>query len=488
MKSSAALLLFLAILAVSCKKKETVVWQDLTSEAVSTSEAPFPMSDVQVPLFPDQKFLITDYGAISSPVDGSGFPSSLDSSRVIRVNSKAFAQAMADCSKSGGGHVVVPQGEWLTGPVKFQSNCDLFLSEGSVLVFSGNPDDYLPEEMSPWEGVECVNYCPLVYAYRCSKVGISGTGSLKPIMTEWEKWFELTPDHIKGLQILDRWGTYGEKWYRRHMSGNKFQMRPPLVQFFQCTNVLLEDFKVRQSPHSSIHLYGCEEGVARRLDVCAFGRSCDGLVLEMARNFVVEDCTFEQGGDAMSLKSGRVFEEWNSPSSSRNILIRRCVAKRGKALLSIGEEVSHGIHNIYMTDCKATGQIDDLLSVRANRRQGSSVDSIVVANCEATSLQRVFAIDTDVWGDWRDAMSHQKDTINTIGGILMHDVKCRSAVALIDINGDKRKPTKDITIRNISADSVYSFVSQINNAEDVKISEVHYGWLGNSNKAPIRPK
>ena len=487
MKSTTALLLSLALVAVSCKK-ETAVWQTISSEYVSTSEAPFPMSDVQAPIFPDQKYPITDYGAIALPVDGSGFPTSLDSSRVVRVNAKAFADAMADCSASGGGYVVVPKGEWLTGPVKFQSSCNLYLSEGSVLVFSGKPDDYLPEEMSPWEGVECVNYCPLVYAYRCSKVGISGTGTLRPIMTEWEKWFELTPEHVKGLQILDRWGTFGEKWYKRNISGHKFQMRPPLVQFFQCTNVLLEDFKVRQSPQSSIHLYGCEEGVARRLDVCTFGRGCDGLVLEMTRSFVVEDCTFEQGGDAMSLKSGRVYESWNSQASSHNILIRRCVVKRGKALLSIGEEVSHGIHNVYMTDCKATGAVDDLLSVRSNIRQGSSVDSIFVANCEAASLQRVFAIDTDVWGDWRDAMSHEKDTINSIGGILMHDVKCRSAVALVDINGDKKNPAKDITIRNISADSVYSYVSQVNNAEDVKISDIQYGWLGKSSKSPIRPE
>ena len=486
MRISAAFLLTLALLVVSCKKQETTTWQGVSYDLVSTSETPFPMSDVQVPVFPDRNFVITDYGA--RPLPPGGYPTSADSARIIRTNSQAVARAMDVCSSAGGGHVVVPKGEWLMGIIRFNSSCDLHLSEGAEIIFSANPDDYLPEDMTTFEGVECYNYHSLIYAWRQTNIGISGTGTLRAQMSVWEKWFEPSPEHGRALQTLDRWGTFNYTFYLRNMSGYTFKLSPPLIQFYQCSNILLEDFKIRQSPHWSIHLFGCEEGVARRLDLSALGRKNDGIDLEMTRRFVVEDCTFNQGGDAISIKSGRVCETWNSPSSSRNIVIRRCVAKRGKALLSIGEEISHGVHNIYMHDCKATGEVGDLLSIRTNSRQFSNVDSILVEKCEAASLQRVFAIDSDVWGDWRGFMTSKKDTFAVISGITMRDVTCRRAVALIDINGDKNKPVRDITIQNVHADSVMSFISHTANVEDYKASDIHHTWLGNSAQPPIRPQ
>ena len=135
----------LAVLAVSCKK-EAVVWQGISSESVQADETPFFMSDVVAPIFPDRFFSISDYGA--RPMPEGGFTSITDSARIIRINTQAIERAMSVCSSSGGGHVVVPKGEWLTGIIVFNSDCDLFLSEGAELVFSSNPDDYLPEHMT----------------------------------------------------------------------------------------------------------------------------------------------------------------------------------------------------------------------------------------------------------------------------------------------------------------------------------------------------
>lgn len=488
MKYLLAFLLTFAALTISCKKEKDV-WLGTTYETLSVSEAPFHMKDIQVPIFPNREFSITNYGAIPLPVDGSGFPTSLDSARVIRVNAKSFEMAMEDCCNSGGGHVVVPKGEWLTGAIKFQSNCDLFLSEGSVLVFSGKPDDYVLDENGSWEGIECFNYCPLILARQCYNIAISGTGTLKPIMTEWVKWFEPTPDFQKALQILDRWGSYGEKFFLRQISGYKYRLRPQLILFYKCNDVLLQDFKVRESPHWAIHFFGCDQGVVRRLNVSALGRRCDGIALEMSHSFVIEDCIFDQGGDAVSIKSGRVFETWNFPESSHDIMIRRCEAKRCKALLSIGEEISHGVHNIYMYDCKATGDADDLLSIRTNRRQGSEVFGITVERCEANTLQRILGIDTDVYGDWRNSSSAIKDSsCATISDINLHNVKCHRTVTIVDINGDERKPVSDINVNNVHVDSITSFVEHTINVKDYAAANIEYSWLGRSSILPVRPQ
>ncbi len=476
MKFLSVFFISLAVLAVSCKK-ETVMWQGISSESVLADETPFFMSDVLAPIFPDRYFSISDYGA--RPMPEGGYTSVTDSARILRTNTQAIDRAMRACSASGGGHVVVPKGEWLTGIIVFPSDCDLFLSEGAELVFSSNPDDYLPEHMTTYEGIECYNFRPLIYAWKQTNIGISGTGTIRPLMSVWDKWFEPTPDYLKALQILDRWGTFNYTFYKRNISSWTFKLSPPLIQFYQCTNILLQDFKIRQSPHWTIHMFNCEEGVIRRLDISALGRKNDGIDLEMTRHFIVEDCVFDQGGDVISIKSGRVKEDWNNPDASRFILIRRCEAKRGKAFLSIGEEISHGANFIYMHDCKATGKLDDFLCVKTNKRQGSEVDSIVVERCEAAALNRVFALESDVWGDWAGASSSGNDTVASISRIYLRDFKCRSAVGLVDVNGPDQRHVKNISIQNVHADSLASFTTRIDNADNVTIDSLTYAWFGN---------
>ena len=108
-------------------------------------------------------FSIADYGAKS---DGSKC-------------SAAFKAAFAAAEKAGGGRVVVPAGTWVSGAIHLKSNCELHLSEGAEIVFTQNPDDYLPAVHTSWEGMECWNYSPLVYAYCCTNIAITGKGTLR---------------------------------------------------------------------------------------------------------------------------------------------------------------------------------------------------------------------------------------------------------------------------------------------------------------------
>ena len=73
------------------------------------------------------------------------------------------------------GRVIVPSREWKTGPIHLKSNVNLYLEEGAIIRFSDNPDDYLPAVMTSWEGLECYNYSPLIYAFECENIGISVT-------------------------------------------------------------------------------------------------------------------------------------------------------------------------------------------------------------------------------------------------------------------------------------------------------------------------
>ena len=73
---------------------------------VIAPEAPFSFEPLQMHSFPAKDYPITKYGAKKGNV---------------KANTQAFARAMAACHKAGGGRVVVPEGEWITGPIHFES-------------------------------------------------------------------------------------------------------------------------------------------------------------------------------------------------------------------------------------------------------------------------------------------------------------------------------------------------------------------------------
>lgn len=148
-------------------------------------DAPFRMEVIKEFIYPSRSFSIEEYGAIKGgQVD----------------NTDAIAQAINACSKAGGGRVLVPEGEWLTGPIHLKSNVNLYLAENAVLRFTDNPSDYLPSVMTSWEGMECYNYSPLIYAFECENIAITGKGMLKPKMDTWKVWFARPEAHMNALK------------------------------------------------------------------------------------------------------------------------------------------------------------------------------------------------------------------------------------------------------------------------------------------------
>lgn len=105
---------------------------------------------------------------------------------------KRYIQGVVDaCAQLGGGRVVVPAGSWFSGPIHLRSRIELHLCEGAVIAFSDVPEDYLPVVFTRWEGIECYNYSPLIYARDCEQVSITGKGTLLGNGRKWWEWKKL---------------------------------------------------------------------------------------------------------------------------------------------------------------------------------------------------------------------------------------------------------------------------------------------------------
>lgn len=90
----------------------------------------------------------------------------------------------------------------------------------------------------------------------------------------------------------------------------------------------------------------------------------------MTRNFLVENCQFDQGDDAVVIKSGRNQDAWRLGTPSENIVVRNCKILAGHVLLGIGSEISGGVRNVYMHDCEAPVSVHRLSFVKTNHRRG----------------------------------------------------------------------------------------------------------------------
>ena len=371
----------------------------------------------------------------------------------------------------GGGRVVVQAGEhFCDGPIRLRSNVELHLAEGAKLVFADDPAKYLPAVPTSWEGVECLNYSPLVYAYGCTNVAITGKGTIAPKMDFWRKWFgHKRAGHMAATRKLYDWCSFLAPLNERDLTKiPESNVRPHLIQFNRCKNVRLEGFVIRESPFWTIHLYLCDGVVARGLDVRAHGHNNDGIDIEMTKNVLVENCRFDQGDDAIVIKAGRNQDAWRLACPSENIEVRNCTVVNGHVLLGIGSEMSGGVRNVYLHDCVLESEALRLFYVKTNERRGGFVENIRMENVTAKNVRYgVMDVETDVLYQWRDFPTHEV-RVTPIRNLSMKNVTVESADRLVHILGDKRLPVDGVKLENVRVGRVAK-PDRIENAVNVAV-------------------
>ena len=446
---------------------------EMRHEAISV-EAPFPMPAIQIPVFPNRDFVVTNFSAIQGGQTNIG---------------EAIAKAIAACHDSGGGRVVIPAGKWLTGKIHFKSNVNLHLDEGAVLSFSPDPEDYLPAVQSSWEGEECFNYSPLIYAFDCTNVALTGKGTLGANLDIWKQWMNRPPAHMAALKRLYEMARTNVPVEQRQMAVDDNHLRPQFIQFNRCRNVLIEDVSIRNSPFWTVHLLLCSDVAVRSLDISAHNHNNDGIDPEMTRNLLVENCRFDQGDDAIAIKSGMDFDGRRLKTPSENIVIRNCTMVRGHQLVAIGSELSGGIRNVYVHDCKFANddkhEPQNILFIKTNERRGGFVENIYVENITARSTQfGVLGIDTDVLYQWRNLVPTYEVHLTPIRNIRVKNVTVEeTGSAPFKIAGDARLPVEGVFLENITIGKTNGKAESFENVEDIHESGIHIRGLAADNNA-----
>ena len=336
---------------------------------------------IREPQFADKTYPITKYGA--SP------------ETTAAKNQKAIQKAIDQCSKKGGGKVIVPAGQkFLTGAITLKSGVNLVVEEGAVLEFVFEPELYPIVETS-WEGLECFNLSPCVYAFGAKDIAITGKGTIDGGGSKdtWWPWSghlrfgwkegmisqrtESRPRLLKsGEDGIPMYNEKGERSPER-VFGPKDYLRPQLVSFNKCEGILLEDVTLLRSPFWVIHPLHSTDITVRRVKMINDGPNGDGCDPECCDRVLIEDCFFNTGDDCIAIKSGRNRDGRERNMPSKNIIIRNCEMKNGHGGVVIGSEISGGCQNVFAHDCVMDSpELERVLRIKTNSCRGGIIENI----------------------------------------------------------------------------------------------------------------
>jgi polygalacturonase len=335
------------------------------------------LNEIVEPTFPDKDFDITTYGAV-----GDGLTDCTD----------AFANAIEQCNKNGGGRVLVPNGIFLTGAIHLKSNVSLHISEDATIKFTEDKSKYLPVVFTRWEGVECMNYSPLIYAYEQENIAISGKGILDGQGSDENWWFwkgtnEYGWSEEKPNQKADRDELFklaeNNAAPKERIFGEGHYLRPNFVQSYKCKNVLIEGVTFKNSPMWFIHPVLSENVTVRNVTVEGLGPNNDGCNPESSKNVLIENCSFNTGDDCIAIKSGRNDDGRRVNVPSENIIIRNCTMKEGHGGIVIGSEISGGAKNIFAENCTMNSpNLDRAIRIKTNAVRGGLIENVFARNID----------------------------------------------------------------------------------------------------------
>lgn len=454
---------------------------------------PFKMERVARPVIPDLRVSVKDFGGV-----GDG----------VTLNTEAFAKAMKHLSDKGGGHLDVPAGIWLTGPIEILSNCDLHVTPNAVIIFDPDRDLY-PIIQTVFEGLDTRRCESPVHAEGARNISITGGGVLDGSGEAWRmvKKSKLTDGEWRKLVasggIVSRDGRI---WYpdegfeKATMFSNmnvpsvdlteeqwneiKSFLRPNMVSLRNCENVLLEDCSFQNSPCWNVHPLMCKNLIVNRVNIRNpyYSQNGDAIDVDSCENVLITNSTFDAGDDGICIKSGKDADGRRRARPCKNLIVDNCTVFHGHGGFTVGSEMSGGVENIKVSNCRFLGT-DVGLRFKSKRGRGGVVKNIYINDIYMKDIL-ADAILFDLFYGGKSAVeaaAEKDETVNVpavpvdettpeFRDIYISNVCCNGASRAMLFNGLPEMPVTNINVSDctITADEGI----MLRNSQDITFKNV----------------
>ena len=427
-------------------------------------DLPFEMSRISLPSIPARSVSLTDFGGIG---DGS------------TLNTEAFARAIDALAEQGGGRLVVPAGIWLTGPIGMKSHIDLHVERGALIVFSTDQDLY-PIIDTNFEGLDVRRCLSPIHAEDAHDIAITGGGIIDGSGDAWREVKKRKVSSDQWKEIIARGGLLSEDgsvWFpdegyakARATAGSlnypdpsldeneiKTFLRPVLVSFRACERVLIEECTFQNSPCWNLHPLWCKDVVIRDITVRNphYSANGDGIDIEACENVILTRSSFDVGDDAICIKSGKDADGRRHARKCRNLIIADCTVYHGHGGFVVGSEMSGGVENIRVTDCRFIGT-DVGLRFKSTRGRGGVVKDIwcdhiymkdIVSYGVIFNLYYAGVAASDMQNDGKSDIQPVDETTPEFRDMHFSDILCNGADQAIFVNGLPEMPVRNIAFQ-----------------------------------------
>ena len=422
------------------------------------TDLPCAVEHVQPIVIPDYTVILTDFGAVG---DGQ------------TDCSEAFAQALKHLKKQGGGHLIVPDGQWLTGPIKLISNLDLHLTDNAVIVFSPNKELYVQKSDTLRDGSKKCNAC--VYGSKLENVTITGYGTLDGQGIYWrpvkqkkvseEQWEEFLA--MGGKVLPDGNSKNWKIWYPFNLKKEynipniasdaiiQEKMRPHLVNITDSKNVMLEHVHLLNSPKFHFVPTRIQNLIVDGVNIrCPhWAQNGDAMDPGNVQVALIVNCNISCGDDGICMKGG-VGEKGVAAGPQRDFLICNDTVYRAHGGFVIGSEFSGGMQRLVVKDCRFEGT-DIGCRFKSAPGRGGWCEDIYCYNIIMKDIREsAFLISSGYADKGAGVSATDKDNKEAFfpnwSNITFRNITCIGSKQAVDIQGLKGFPVHNILFDQVT--------------------------------------
>lgn len=336
---------------------------------------PVALTEPATPVIPDLTVSLTDFGGV-----GDG----------VTSNTEAFAKAISKLNKQGGGHLTVPRGVWLTGPISLKDRIDLHLERGAIVLFSPDKAEFIDENGKVKGGIQ---------ASKRTDISITGEGIIDG-NGEW--WRAVKKGKVSDVEWKDykRMGGVeadsGKLWYPFNLKqfGNvapdmkaQEKLRTHLVKISNCERVLIQGVTIQNSPKFHLVPRECKDVIIDGVTVrCPWNaQNGDGIDLMYCSDVLVTGCTVDVGDDGICLKAGGGSSALKYGPCQR-ILITGNTVFHAHGGFVIGSEFSAGIQDVVVRDNTFSGT-DTGLRFKSGPGRGGRTERMFISDITMSDIR-----------------------------------------------------------------------------------------------------
>jgi len=274
------------------------------------------------------------------------------------LNTLAIQKAIDQAHADGGGTVIIPPGNFVSGSIFLKSGVGLYLEKKAVLLGSTELKDY----------ARLYKWMSLILAEKASNIFIDGKGTIDG------------RGAALGLHVDSLFYAGQIDSHRYHLSEKRawHELRPHIIEFTDCKKISIRNIKIKNASSWVQSYERCYLLVIDHVhvDSDAYWNN-DGIDVVDCQNVQITNCFINASDDGICIKS----EDFSLSQICDSIYIADCTIRSSASAIKFGTSLVSGARNVVIRNIKVYDTFRSAIAIEAT--QGGFIENVLVEHVTA---------------------------------------------------------------------------------------------------------